>query len=167
MTLHGFAEWLAQTPASQVIQNVSWIIPSVQSIHILCISIVISAVFMVDLRLLGVIGRSQPVASYTSRFLTWIWPTLVILLISGAVLITGEPGRSLENPAFQTKMVLLILAMATTLGLQLPTFKDPAYWELTTGHRMSARVLAVISLVLWVGIVFAGRWIAYMNTAGE
>jgi hypothetical protein len=83
------------------------------------------------------------------------------------VLITGEPTRSLENPAFQTKMVLLILAMITTLGLQLPTFKDPAYWELTTGHRVSARVLAVISLLLWVGIVFAGRWIAYMNTAGE
>lgn len=167
MTLHGFAEWLGQTPVSQVIQNVSWIIPSVQSIHILCISIVISAVFMVDLRLLGVIGRSQPVAAYTSRFLTWIWPTLVILLVSGAILITGEPTRSLENPAFQTKMVLLILAMATTLGLQLPTHKDPAYWELTKGHRMSARALAVLSLVLWVGIVFAGRWIAYMNTAGE
>ncbi len=167
MTLHGFAQWLGQTPVSQVIQNVSWIIPSVQSIHILCISIVISAVFMVDLRLLGVIGRSQPVAAYTSRFLTWIWPTLVILLISGSILITGEPTRSLENPAFQTKMVLLILAMATTLGLQLPTHKDPAYWELTKGHRMSARALAVLSLVLWVGIVFAGRWIAYMNTAGE
>ncbi len=57
--------------------------------------------------------------------------------------------------------------MATTLGLQLPTHKDPAYWELTKGHRMSARALAVLSLVLWVGIVFAGRWIAYMNTAGE
>ncbi len=167
MTLHGFAQWLGQPPVSQVIQNVSWIIPSVQSIHILCISIVISAVFMVDLRLLGVIGRSQPVAAYTSRFLTWIWPTLVILLISGSILITGEPTRSLENPAFQTKMVLLILAMATTLGLQLPTHKDPAYWELTKGHRMSARALAVLSLVLWVGIVFAGRWIAYMNTAGE
>jgi hypothetical protein len=167
MTLHGFAEWLGQTPVSQVIQNVSWIIPSVQSIHILCIAIVISAVFMVDLRLLGVIGRDQPTAAYTSRFLSWIWPTLVILLVTGAVLITGEPTRSLENPAFQTKMVLLILAMITTLGLQLPTFKDPAYWELTTGHRVSARVLAVISLLLWVGIVFAGRWIAYMNTAGE
>ena len=167
MTLHAFAEWLSQTQISQVVQNVSWIIPSVQSVHILCIAIVISAVFMVDLRLLGVIGRSQPTAAYTSRFLTWIWPTLVVLLLTGSVLITGEPSRSLENPAFQTKMVLLILAMITTAVLQRPTFKDPAYWELTAGHRMSARVLAVISLLLWVGIVFAGRWIAYLNTAGE
>ena len=167
MTLHAFAEWLSQTQISQVVQNVSWIIPSVQSIHILCIAIVMSAVVMVDLRLLGVIGRGQPTAAYTSRYLTWVWPTLVVLLATGSILITGEPGRSLENPAFQTKMVLLILAMITTAVLQRPTFKDPAYWELTAGHRMSARVLAVISLLLWVGIVFAGRWIAYLNTAGE
>jgi len=166
MTLHAFCEWLAQTPLSLTIQNVSWIIPMVQSVHILCIAIVISAVFMVDLRLLGVIGRDQPTAAYTSRFLTWIWPTLVVLLLSGSVLITGEPSRSLENPAFQTKMVLLILAMITTAVLQRPTAKDPAYWELSLGRKLSAGALAVLSLALWVGIVFAGRWIAYMNTAG-
>ncbi len=167
MSLHSFAEWLAQTPVSQVIQNVSWIIPAVQSVHILSIAIVISAAFMVDLRLLGVIGRDQPTGAYTSRFLSWIWPTLVVLLVSGCILITGEPSRSLENPAFQAKMVLLILAIATTLGLQRPTHRDPAFWELTPGHRASGRVLAVLSVLLWVGIVFAGRWIAYMNTAGE
>ena len=167
MSLESFAKWLADTPMSQVVQNVSWIIPSVQSFHILCIAIVISAVFMVDLRLLGVIGRNQPTAAYTSRFLSWIWPMLVLLLLSGSILIIGEPSRSLLNPAFQTKMVLLILAMITTFALQRPTLKDPAYWELTAGHRMSARALAVISMLLWVGIIFAGRWIAYMNTAGE
>ena len=167
MSLHAFCEWLSQTPLSLTIQNVSWIIPAVQSIHILCISIVISAVFMVDLRLLGVIGRDQPTAAYTSRFLTWIWPTLVVLLLTGAVLITGEPTRSLENPAFQAKMVLLVLAMITTAVLQRPTFKDPAFWELGRGRKLSAAALAILSLALWVGIVFAGRWIAYMNTAGE
>ena len=166
MGLHAFAEWLGQTPVSLTIQNVSWIIPTVQSVHILCIAIVVSSAFMVDLRLLGVLGRDQPTAAYTSRFLTWIWPTLVVLLISGAILITGEPTRSLENPAFQTKMVLLIGAMATTAVLQAPTRKDPAYWELTRGHRLSGRALAVVSLLLWTCIVFAGRWIAYMNTAG-
>jgi len=167
ISLHAFCEWLAQTPLSLTIQNVSWIIPSVQSIHIACIAIVMSAVFMVDLRLLGVIGRDQPTAAYTSRFLTWIWPTLVVLLLSGSVLITGEPARSLENPAFQTKMVLLVLAMTTTAVLQRPTFKDPAFWELSRGRKISAAALAVLSLALWIGIVFAGRWIAYMNTAGE
>ncbi len=161
--LHQFAEWLGATPVSLTIQNVSWIIPAVQSVHIFCIAIVISAACMMDLRLLGVIGRGQPTGAYAARFLPWIWWTLIVLLLSGSVLIIGEPSRSLENPAFQAKMTLLILAMIATFVLQRPTLNDAAYWELTGGHKMVARLIAVISILLWVGIIFCGRWIAYMN----
>ena len=165
LTLHAFAHWLSGTPLSLTIQNVSWIIPTVQSIHILSIAIVISSVFMIDLRLLNILGRGQPTAAYTSRFLPWIWVTLIVLLITGAILITGEPSRSLENPAFQYKMSALILAMAVTGVLQRPLGREPAYWELTPGRKNAAKVIAVLSLCLWVSIIFAGRWIAYMNTA--
>jgi hypothetical protein len=167
MSLHAFCLWLAETPLSQTIQNVSWIIPTVQTIHIAGIAMVISSVFMMDLRLLNIAGRGQPTAAYAARFLPWIWWTLPVLLISGAILITGEPTRSLENPAFQTKMVLLVLAMIATAILHRPIAKEPAYWELTPGHRNTARLIAIVSLVLWTCIIFAGRWIAYMNTSGE
>jgi hypothetical protein len=167
MTLHAFAQWLSETPLSLVIQNVAWIIPTVQSIHILSIAIVVSSVFMVDLRMLKVLGRGQPTAAYTSRYLPWVWPTLVVLLLSGSILITGEPARSLENPSFQIKMALLILAMIVTAVLQLPTTKNPGYWEGSSGRETTAKVLAIASICLWVGIVFAGRWIAYMNVTGD
>ena len=163
MSLHTFCEWLSATPLSLTIQNTSWVIPSVQSVHILCIAIVISAVFVVDLRLLGVLGRGQPTAAYTSRFLPWIWYTLIVLLLSGSILIIGEPSRSLENPAFQLKMTLLLLAMATTAVLQGPLRKEAAYWELTDNRKIGAKMIAVVSMCLWMGIIFCGRWIAYMN----
>ena len=167
MSLHAFCQWLSETPLSLTIQNVSWIIPTVQTIHIACIAIVISSVFMMDLRLLNLAGKEQPTGAYAARFLPWIWWTLPVLLVSGSILIIGEPGRSLENPAFQLKMALLIGAMIATAILHRPIGKEPAYWELTPGHRTRGRVIAVISLCLWVGIVFAGRWIAYYNTSGE
>jgi hypothetical protein len=167
MSLHAFCQWLSETPLSLTIQNVSWIIPSVQTIHIACIAIVISSVFLMDLRLLNIAGRGQPTAAYAARFLPWIWYTLPVLLVSGSILIIGEPSRSLENPAFQLKMCLLVGAMIATAILHRPIGKEPAYWELTAGHRTTAKVIAVISLALWVGIVFAGRWIAYMNTSGD
>jgi hypothetical protein len=167
MSLHAFCQWLSETPLSLTIQNVSWIIPSVQTVHIACIAIVISSVFMMDLRLLNLAGRQQPTASYAARFLPWIWYTLPVLLLTGTILIIGEPSRSLENPAFQLKMVLLIGAMIATAILHRPIGREPAYWELTPRHQATAKVVAVISLTLWIGIVFAGRWIAYMNTSGE
>ncbi len=165
LTLHAFCQWLAETPASLTIQNVSWIIPTVQSIHIASIAVVVSSAFLVDLRMLGIVGAKQPTAAYTARFLPWIWPTLVILLLSGSILITGEPSRSLENPAFQFKMISLIFAMTVTFILQRPLGREPAYWELTPGRRNASKVIAVLSMCIWISIVFAGRWIAYMNTA--
>ncbi len=163
-SLHAFCEWLANTPLSLLIQNVSWIIPSVQTVHILSVAIVASSAAMVDLRLLGVIGRGHPTADYAARFLPWIWWTLIVLLVSGTILIIGEPPRSLENPVFQLKMSLLVLAMAATFLLQRPLRRDPVYWEETPGHVAGARVIAVVSILLWIGIIFAGRWIAYVTS---
>ena len=167
ISLHAFCQWLSETPLSLTIQNVAWIIPTVQVIHITGIAVVIASVFMVDLRLLSVIGKGQPTAAYASRFLPWIWCTLPILLLSGAILIIGEPARSLENPAFQLKMCMLIAAIIVTTILHRPIGKEPAYWELTGGRKLTAKAIAVISICLWVSIIFAGRWIAYMNTSGE
>jgi hydrogenase-4 membrane subunit HyfE len=163
MNLHQFCMWLSETPASGVVQNTPWVIPAVQSVHIAGIALVISSVFLVDLRVLKVLGRENPIAVYASRFLPLIWFVLPVLLLTGIILIIGEPSRALENPAFQLKMAMLILAMGVTLVMHRPLLKEATYWDAESGHSTTARVLAVLSLFLWVSIIFAGRWIAYVN----
>ncbi|HEX4025377.1 MAG TPA: DUF6644 family protein [Steroidobacteraceae bacterium] len=162
-SVHAFAVWLSNTPLSLLIQNVSWIIPTVQTIHILSIAIVMSSVFMLHLRIIGPMGRGQPLAAVARRFLPWIWCTLVVLLLSGTTLIIGEPGRSLQNPAFLAKMSMLIAVVLLTLFFQRGLRRDALFWDSSAGRRASARLIAVVSLLLWVGILFAGRWIAYMT----
>ncbi|MEP7242465.1 MAG: DUF6644 family protein [Gammaproteobacteria bacterium] len=161
-TLHEFGEWLATTSLSETIQNVSWIIPTVQTVHIVCVAIVISAVFLVDLRILGIFARSQPVAALSERFLTWIWYALIVLLITGSLLIIGEPTRSLLNPAFFAKMLMLLTVCGLTLIIQRPLRADAGYWDASGGRRATVKAIAVVSLALWSCIVFAGRWIAYV-----
>jgi hypothetical protein len=89
---------------------------------------------------------------------------LIVLLLSGSTLIVGEPGRSLQNPAFIAKMSMLVAVILLTLSFQSGLKRDPRYWESSPGRRAGGRLIAAVSLVLWVGIVFAGRWIAYINT---
>lgn len=163
-TLHAFGEWLASTPLSATIQNVTWIIPTVQTVHIVCVAIVISAVFLVDLRILGIFARTQPVAGLAHRFLTWIWYALVALLITGALLIIGEPTRSLLNPAFGLKMLMLLIVSGLTRVIQRPLTTDAGYWDETGGRRVTVKAIAIVSLALWSCIVFAGRWIAYVSS---
>jgi Family of unknown function (DUF6644) len=164
-SLDRFCAWLDQTPLSQTIQTIGWIVPTVQTVHILAIAAVMASVLMIDLRLLGILGREQPVARVSGRFRPVIWWTLPILLASGMLMIIGEPVRSLENPIFQLKMALLVAAIIVTLSYQVPLGRDPEFWDLTGSRRGIARIIAVLSLLLWVGIVFAGRWIAYFDNS--
>jgi hypothetical protein len=161
--MQAFSDWLAATPLSTQIKTVEWIIPMVQTIHILSTSIVVSAAAMVQLRILGVLSRGQPLAAVAQRFLPWIWWTLVVLLLSGSTLIIGEPDRSLRNPAFILKMSLLAAVLVLTLIFQRGLLRDDLFWESSSGRRIGARLIAAASLIFWVGIVFAGRWIAYIG----
>ena len=99
-----FCNWLANTSFSALIQNTEWIIPAVQTVHILAISVVMTSIVMLDLRLLGVFARTQTIDDMSERFLPWIWVAVVVLACSGALLITGEPARELQSDMFWIKM---------------------------------------------------------------
>src|ERR1700755_1457816 len=96
--------WLEHTAVSEVIQSISWIVPTVQTIHIAAIAVVASSALMIDLRLIGAFSADRPVKEVSARFLPFVWWPLLVLLATGAIMITGEPARSLKNPAFGVKM---------------------------------------------------------------
>ena len=158
-----FCDWLSLTPISMFIQTVQWIIPMVQSVHILAIAIVMSSVIMVDLRLLGLVGQGQTISSLSRRFLPWVWWSLLVLLVTGIVLITAEPRRDLLNPVFQAKMTLLAAAMIVTAAFQRAVRRNMQAWDDAPERRRGAWITATTSLLLWAAIVGCGRWIAYVE----
>src|SRR5689334_10460260 len=101
--LNDFCAWLDQTAASQIIQTQAWIVPAVQSIHILAFALVLASALMINLRLIGIFGRDQSLERIAARFLPFIWWPMLVLLASGAIMIVGEPARALKNPVFQVK----------------------------------------------------------------
>jgi len=156
-----FSGWLAATSLSHTIQTTGWIIPTVQTIHILSVAVVFSSAILVDLRLWRLLNRDVPLPEITRRFLPVIWPVLAVLLITGALLIIGEPRRSLLNSTFYIKMGLLAFAILLTAWLQWSVSSSPNFWDKDRGRRMAGQLAASVSILVWCGILFAGRWIAY------
>jgi cobalamin synthase len=158
-----FINWLGGTPASLVIQKVFWIIPVVQTVHILAISVVVASMAMFDLRLLGLAGKRHSVVSLSTRFLPWLWGALIVLAVSGSILIVGEPKRALGNPAFLAKMCMLATAIVVTLSFQAVLKRDltGGSGDLAPPHFALAKITGLLSLALWAGIAVAGRLIAY------
>lgn len=160
-SLNAICVWIDQTPLSQAIQVTNWVVPAVQTVHILAIAVVASSALMIDLRLIGLFWADRPMKDVSSRFLPFVWWPLLILFATGAIMIISEPARSLKNPAFQLKMVLLVAALIVTGLIQFFRRRNTGFGDLSPGPHPVAVTVAVISLALWSAIIFAGRWIAY------
>jgi len=161
--LDRFCEWLKVTPFSVALQSASWAVPLVQTIHIFAIGAVIASGLMIALRTLGWVAPDQTLARANLRLLRVIWWALPVLLFSGILMISAEPARSLENPAFLLKMGLLLLSIVVNLAYQAPLKRDPDFWELSRSRRRLGQLIAFLSLALWVGVIVSGRWIAYVE----
>jgi hypothetical protein len=155
------AEWLSQTSLSLAIQSHEWVIPTVQSVHIVAIAAVLGSVFMIVLRILAWAGRDQTLAQTTARFGPWLSWALCVLMVTGAVMIVGEPARQLLALSFWLKMGLVVIGTAMAVIFQRSLRRHEADWESALVNQLHVKGLAVATFLVWVSIVVLGRLIAY------
>jgi uncharacterized membrane protein SirB2 len=159
-----FALWLQKTPISSAIAKNFYVIPVLQVIHILCVAALFSSVLMINLRMFMLASRSRTMTQVVHRYLPWVWYPLGILLVTGILMAVGEPPRDLTNPAFWTKMVLVVVATLGSLAFSQSVTQNVSAWEMTHGRRVLIQVGAAGSVVMWLAIMALGRWIAYAPT---
>ena len=165
--MNEFAEWLSQTYLSVLIQNHnSWVIPTIQSIHIVGIGVVLASVFMVDLRILGWAGMDQTLRQTTSRFGPWLTASLWLLLATGMLMVIGEPVRELVTFSFWLKMALVAIGTLVAVIFQAAVRRHEQQWEDTLIHRPSIKGLAILTFLIWASIIVLGRLIAYDHVWG-
>jgi hypothetical protein len=153
----------ASEAAVYLLTNVPGLPPISQAVHILGIAVVMGSVVMVDLRLLGLAVPSQNVSEMIGRLMPWMWCALASNLVTGLLFVFARPGRYFFNPVFGIKFALLVPAVVLAVIVHRLGTREPGYWEASRGRAISARVIAVVSLAMWVGVVLAGRWIAYWD----
>ena len=143
-------------------QSANWFVPLVQTVHIISIAILLTAVYVLSFRLVGLTRGGQPLAALAARSAPWIWAALCVLLLTGVLLTITEPARELLNWAFRVKM-LLVAALAIILRLlQLSLQRNPQYWSESPARRRRARAVGIFCIVGGASIVTAVRWIAYV-----
>jgi putative copper export protein len=158
--MEGFAQWLAGTSASAVVQKTLWLIPLMQTIHIVCVALVFTSVVMIEFRILGY-TKWGSVAETAHRFVPWIFTCVAVMAVTGSVLIIGEPTRSLPSFEFQMKMLFLAVALAFTIVFARSVRRNAQAWEDNSSARTAHSALAVVALGAWCAVVIWGRWIAY------
>ena len=155
-----FCDWLSATPLSVAFQSANWFVPLVQTIHIIAIAILLTAVYVIAFRLAGLTRGRQSLPTMMAQSTPWIWIALAVLLFTGALLTITEPGRELLNWVFRVKM-LLVLTLAVILAwLQRRVRANPNLWA--QPPQFQARAVGIVCVLLGAAIITAGRWIAYV-----
>jgi predicted tellurium resistance membrane protein TerC len=157
--LADLSDYLVMTPLSVYLQGITWLIPTLQAIHILGIATLFGATFMVAARVLGWAAAEEPLGAIADRFFSIATAGFSVLLATGLLLILLEPARALLNPVFITKAVLLISAVALLLILRRSSVQRA---ESAAVPRAPSRLVAGLLLGHWLIIIVLGRWIAYV-----
>jgi hypothetical protein len=162
-----FAEWLSTTAPSIFIQeHNAWAIPTIQSIHIVGIAMVMGSALLIDLRILGWAGMDRTLRQTTARFGPWLTTSLWLLLATGILMVIGEPVRELVTFSFWLKMALVALGAIVTVAFQSALRRHEQRWEETLVHQPSIKTLAVVTFLMWICVIFLGRLIAYDHVWG-
>ena len=158
------ADWLSTTSISIVLQNHSWMVATSQSIHILGICVVFTSACMINTRLLGFGASGRTVSELTNTVVPWMWRGLIALVVTGAIQILAEPVRQFVTPAFWAKMTLVVLVVVMTAAYARSVRRDAAGWDAPGSRHAGAKLFALVSTIMWVAIIFCGRFIGYTWT---
>jgi hypothetical protein len=153
--LEQFWAWLEMQPLAAHIGETAWF-PFLESVHVLSAMFVVGTVLMADLRLLGWSALRYPLEVVTSEVIPWTWGAFAIATLTGIGMFITRASAYVANPAFLAKVVLLLLAGVNMLALHFIALRD-------TDRRRLQMATGACSLLVWAGVVLAGRWIGHLS----
>src|ERR1700693_4561204 len=155
-------QWLEQTAVGTSIRESLWLFPIIETIHIFGIILLVGATSILDLRLMGLTFRDEPVTKLAKRFLPWAWFGFIAQVVTGLLMFSSEAAKMYGNWAFQVKMLLILVAGLNAIVFHSLAYQSVGKWDNDPVAPLSARIAGTASILLWFGIVAMGRWIAYV-----
>jgi hypothetical protein len=158
------------------IQSISWVTslresslvyPLVMTGHLTGMGLFGGMIAITDLRLLGWAMRSSSISSVVDQLRIWKRIGFVLVVTCGALLLAAKAELYYYNPFYWTKMSLLVLVGVHALVFHRSVYGNTAALDSTPAVPRIAKVAACISLLLWIGLVSAGRSIAYFDVPAD
>jgi len=156
-----FFQALQDTWFASGIRQSLWLFPILYTLHILGVVMLVGATSALDLRMLGLVMRDEPMPDLAALLLPWAKIGFVSQVITGSLLFIAQAADMWHNIAFLVKIALVLFAGMNVLIFHVNAYKNAGQWPrgLTPA---GARFSAVFSLICWVGIVAASRLIAFV-----
>jgi hypothetical protein len=158
---------LEDTRLADGIRHSLYAFPLLESLHVMALSVVFGTIIIVDLRLLGLASTRRPVTRVTAELLRWTWSAFAAAAVTGALMFLTNARVYANNTSFRVKMLLLALAGLNMIIFHRTALRTIARWDRDSATPGASKSAAALSMVLWVGIIVAGRVIGFTTTGAE
>jgi hypothetical protein len=152
--------WLQELSFPTQIRESEWLFPTIETVHVFALVLVVGSIMTVDLRLLGFTNKERSFSEVAGEMLPWTWVAFTVAAVAGLLMFSSKALVYYGNIPFRLKMCCLLLA-----GINMALFHWLGTRHLETWDRRrppsSARLAGGASLLLWTTIVAAGRWIGF------
>lgn len=136
-----------------------WLFPLIKGAHLAGIAALVSAVAILDLRLLGV-SRATPVRRLAARLLPWSAGSFLLIVPSGLAMFVARASELIANPVFALKVCLILAAGTNAALFHAGVYRGADRWDVDATPPLAARIAAALSLLLWVSVIACGRLLA-------
>jgi hypothetical protein len=157
-----FCKWLEHTSVGTHVRESLWLFPTIETLHLFGIVLLVGSTSALDLRLLGLSLRDQSVSKVAARLLPWAWVGFAVQITTGLLLFSSEAVKCYTNIAFRMKMLIILLAGVNALVFHWTAYRSVEKWDDAATTPIAAKFAGSFSILLWFGIVAAGRWIGFI-----
>ena len=140
----------------------AWLYSSISVVHYFTLFVLVGTGVFIDLRVLGLAATGKPVAEVGEQIYPWMWGAFWLAMLSGFLMFTTSAGEYLPDTVFRVKMTTILLAVIFTILVQ----RGLRTWAQLPSVPAEAKLLASISLLLWIGSILAGVEIAAISGLG-
>jgi hypothetical protein len=146
-----------QNAIADSLNNTEWAFPLAECVHIGGFAVGVGSIALVDFRMLNLGLRHETAARILRYTELWTIIALVFVGFSGFMLFASQTGIYLVNQIFPLKMYLLLAALIYnfTIHRKVATMENPP--------PFLSKSVAIISLLLWVSIVFGGIFTGFLE----
>jgi hypothetical protein len=138
-----------------------WLFPTVETLHVIALALVFGSIVSVDLRLVGLASRNSAVSKLSNEVLPYTWTAFICAVITGTLLFISKAHSYFHNLEFQLKFLCMFLAGANMAVFHLGAYRRVLEWDNKLPPPSGARAAGGVSIMLWIGVIFFGRWIGF------
>ena len=151
---------LQDLPLPTQIRESDWLFPTIETVHVFALVLVVGTIMTVDLRLLGIANKERPFSQIAAEMLPWTWTAFAIAALAGMLMFSSKALIYYGDIPFRLKMVCLLLAGINMVMFHWLGTRHLEAWDRGRPPR-AAKLAGGASLLLWTTIVAAGRWIGF------